>query len=98
LAEPGEIEIGLFSRQCLGKRRILDLKTLQREAEAWNGGMNRSRVRINWRVDRNPARRRFDDKTKSSKRSENQFSRIPARVGSQTRTRNTRDCRAEKAT
>jgi hypothetical protein len=28
-----EIEIGMFSRQCLGKRRIADLATLRREAD-----------------------------------------------------------------
>ena len=31
-----EIEIGIFARQCLGRRRISDLKTLRREAKAWN--------------------------------------------------------------
>jgi hypothetical protein len=31
-----EIEIGLFTRQCLGRRRIPDLKTLRRESRAWN--------------------------------------------------------------
>ena len=31
-----EIEIGIFSRQCLGNRRIPDLKTLRQEARAWN--------------------------------------------------------------
>jgi hypothetical protein len=29
-----EIEIGIFSRQCLGKRRIPDLRTLCRETKA----------------------------------------------------------------
>ena len=41
-----EIEIGIFSRQCLGKRRIPDLKTMRREAKAWNRRMNRDRVKI----------------------------------------------------
>jgi len=36
-----EIEIGIFSRQCLGSRRIPDLKSLRREAKAWNRRMNR---------------------------------------------------------
>jgi len=54
-----EIEISLFSRQCLGQRRIPDLKTLQRETRAWNRRMNRDRVRINWRFDRKTARRKF---------------------------------------
>ena len=31
-----EIEISLFARQCLGKRRIPDLKTLRRETRTWN--------------------------------------------------------------
>jgi len=41
-----EIEIGMFSRQCLGKRRIQDLATLGREAAAWNRRVNRDRVKI----------------------------------------------------
>ena len=65
-----EIEIGIFSRQCLGKRRISDLTTLRREAKAWNRRMNRDRVKIAWKFDRNTARRKFGYKTKSSKRSE----------------------------
>jgi transposase len=31
-----EIEISLFSRQCLGRRRIPSLRQLQRQARAWN--------------------------------------------------------------
>jgi transposase len=31
-----EIEIAMFARQCLGKRRLADLKVLRREARAWN--------------------------------------------------------------
>jgi hypothetical protein len=65
-----EIEIGIFSRQCLGKRRISDLTTLRREAKAWNRRMNRDRVKIAWKFDRKTARRKFGYKTKSSKRSE----------------------------
>jgi hypothetical protein len=54
-----EIEIGLFSRQCLGKRRIPSLKILKAEAKAWNRRMNRDRVKINWKFDRRAARRKF---------------------------------------
>jgi len=54
-----EIEIGIFSRQCLGTRRISDLKTLRRESRAWNRRMNRDRIKINWRFDRRAARRKF---------------------------------------
>ena len=66
-----EIEIGLFSRQGLGNRRISDLETLRREAKAWNKDANRRRVRINWQFDRKSARRRFGYKRKSTRRSEN---------------------------
>jgi hypothetical protein len=64
-----EIEIGLFSRQCLGTRRIPDLKTLLRESRAWNRRMNRDHVKINWRFDRRAARRKFRYKSKSFKQS-----------------------------
>ncbi len=64
-----EIEIGIFSRQCLGHRRIPDLKTLRRETGAWNRRMNRARMKINWQFDRKAARRKFGYKKKSIKRS-----------------------------
>jgi len=64
-----EIEIGIFSRQCLGARRIPNLKTLRREARAWNRRMNRDRVHINWKFDRQAARRKFGYKRKPFKRS-----------------------------
>ena len=66
-----EIEIGLFSRQCLGKRRIRDLATLRREATAWNRRVNRDRVKIDWRFDRKAARRTFGYKNPVITRSEN---------------------------
>ena len=65
-----EIEIGIFARQCLGSRRIPDLKILRREARAWNRRMNRDRVKINWKFDRKAARRKFDYKRKPFMRSE----------------------------
>jgi hypothetical protein len=64
-----EIEIGLFCRQCLGKRRIPDLPTLRREARAWNRRINRERIHINWKFDRATARRKFGYKYKPFKRS-----------------------------
>ena len=65
-----EIEIGIFSRQCLGHRRIPDLKTLRREAKAWNRRVNRDLVQIDWKFDRQAARRRFGYKCKYFKRSQ----------------------------
>src|ERR1700689_3132687 len=50
-----EIEIGLFARQCLGKRRIPSLAHLQLESRAWNRRVNRDKVTINWRFTRKKA-------------------------------------------
>jgi len=62
-----EIEIGLFSRQCLGKRRIPSLKILKAEARAWNRRANRDRVKIAWKFDRKAARRKFGYNSKPFK-------------------------------
>jgi hypothetical protein len=64
-----EIEIGMFSRQGLGKRRIPSLKLLRAEARAWNRRVNRDRVKIAWKFDRKPARKKFGYNRKSFKRS-----------------------------
>ena len=65
-----EIEIGLFARQCLGNRRIPDLKGLRREARAWNRRMNHDQIKINWQFDRRAARRKFGYKCNFFKRSQ----------------------------
>jgi hypothetical protein len=65
-----EIEIGIFSRQCLGTRRIPDLKTLRRESRAWNRRMNHAQTKINWTFDRKAARRKFGYKRNSFIRSQ----------------------------
>src|SRR6266516_895850 len=54
-----EIEISLFSRRCLGSRRIPTLTILKRQAKAWNRRINRARVKINWKFDRKAARQKF---------------------------------------
>lgn len=64
-----EIEIGLFARQCLGKRRIPDLPTLRREAAAWNRRVNRDQIKIDWKFDRKTARRTFGYKRPVIRRS-----------------------------
>lgn len=63
-----EIEIGLLARQCLGARRIQDLKTLREEVRQWNRRMNKARQRINWKFDRKAARLEFGYKQNSFKR------------------------------
>src|ERR1039458_5933021 len=54
-----ELEIGLFSKQCLGKRRLGEIRILRAEARAWNRRTNRNRVTINWTFDRKKARKKF---------------------------------------
>ena len=65
-----EIEISLFSRQCLGQRRIPSLGQLQRQARAWNRRMNRDRVTINWQFTRKKARQKFGYNRNNITRSE----------------------------
>jgi hypothetical protein len=54
-----EIEVSLFSRECLGTRRLADLATLRREAKAWTKRANRERRTIQWRFTRKRARQVF---------------------------------------
>ena len=65
-----ELEIGLFSRQCLGKRRFGTIQILRAEACAWSRRTNRNRITINWTFDRKKARKKFKYKYKT-KRSRN---------------------------
>ena len=58
--DQAEIELSLYSRQCLGTRRIADLETLKRETEAWNRQANRKRTKIKWRFTRKKARKLLD--------------------------------------
>jgi transposase len=66
-----EIEISLLARQCLAKRRIPTLASLQRETAAWHAKANHDRVKINWQFTRIKARQKF--RYKRSKR--NRFTR-----------------------
>ena len=62
-----ELEIGLFSKQCLGKRRIGDIRFLRAEARAWNRRVNRKRITIHWKFDRKKARKKFKYKYKNKR-------------------------------
>ncbi|MGH3849856.1 MAG: hypothetical protein ACRDRT_09160, partial [Pseudonocardiaceae bacterium] len=55
-----EIEVGLFSRQCMGRRRIGDIKTLRREVRAWNRRLDRDRPTIDWKFTRKQARQKLN--------------------------------------
>ena len=60
-----EIEIGLFSRQCLGKDRIAKLKDLKDRAKAWNRQVNKKRIKIDWTFTTAKARKTFRYKDKN---------------------------------
>src|SRR5205085_9139164 len=66
-----QAEIGMFARQCLGTRRIPDLKTLRREVRAWNRRINCAGTKINLTFDRKAARRKFGYEQNRFRRSEN---------------------------
>ncbi|MGB6691854.1 MAG: IS630 family transposase [Terracidiphilus sp.] len=65
-----EIEISLFSRECLGLRRIPSLPDLSRAAQAWNRRMNRDHVVINWKFTPKKARQKFGYKRNKFRLSE----------------------------
>ena len=54
-----ETEISMWSRECLGHRRIGTLKLLQKETQAWNRRANRQHPRIIWKFNLDDARRKF---------------------------------------
>jgi hypothetical protein len=54
-----EIEIGLYSRQCLGKDRIPSIETLKLRSNAWNRIANRKRIKINWKFTKKKARKKL---------------------------------------
>jgi len=51
-----EIEIGLFSRQCLGKRTIASIEKLTQQAAASNQRTNHAKTTIDWKFTRKKAR------------------------------------------
>jgi hypothetical protein len=62
-----EIEIGIFTRQCLGRRRIGDISTLRRQARAWNRRTNRDKLTIRRRFTRKQARLKLNYSIKRSR-------------------------------
>ncbi|MCK4907748.1 MAG: IS630 family transposase, partial [Spirochaetes bacterium] len=54
-----EIEIGILSRQCLGKRRIKDIDMLRQQVKLWNKEVNRRKLKINWKFTTKDARKKF---------------------------------------
>lgn len=64
-----EIEISLFSRRCLGRRRIATMGILRRQSRAWNRKVNRDQVKINWGFTRKRAHAKFSYERNSFGRS-----------------------------
>lgn len=56
---PAEIEVSLWSRECLGRDRVATIEELRRRTSAWNARANKNRRRINWRFTTADARRVF---------------------------------------
>ena len=56
---PAEIEVGLWSRECLGRVRVATFEELRSRTSAWNSSANRTRRRINWQFTTADARRVF---------------------------------------
>ncbi len=54
-----EIELSLYSCECLVTRRFSDIGLLQQETRAWNRQTDRKRTRINWTFTRRKARKIF---------------------------------------
>jgi transposase len=54
-----EVEVGLVSSQCLGKRRISSIKELTVEIAAWRRRVNRKRLKIRWGFSVAKARDKF---------------------------------------
>jgi transposase len=72
-----EMEISMFSRQRLGKRRIGDIPALRKQAQAWNRRVNKDKATIQWKFARRQARRRLHYTITRSKHCE-----FPARLRS----------------
>lgn len=54
-----EIEISMFSRQCLGKDRIASMPTITKRAAAWVERMNAAKTKIIWTFTSEKARTKF---------------------------------------
>jgi hypothetical protein len=58
--DQAEIEIGIYSRQCLGKNRISNIDELRRRTNAWNKVVNKKKLKIKWQFTTKEARNKFN--------------------------------------
>lgn len=54
-----EMAISVYSRQCLGKRRIGEFNQLRSETIAWNQAANRTPIPVHWKFTVSKARAKF---------------------------------------
>jgi len=54
-----EIEVSIFTRQCLGKRRIGSLRVRRAATAAWRARLDRRRLIIDWKFTVGDARRKL---------------------------------------
>ncbi len=57
--DQAEIEVSIFSRQCLGKRRIGSFRQLRAETAAWRRRVDRQHLKIDWKFTVKDARKKF---------------------------------------
>lgn len=57
--DQAEIEIGIYSRQCLGKERIGNIDELRKKTNLWNKQVNKKKLKINWKFTTKEAREKF---------------------------------------
>lgn len=57
-----EIAIGMYSRQCLGKRRIGEIEDLRKKTNAWVKAINSKKIIIKWKFNKSKAKEKFNYK------------------------------------
>jgi len=65
-----EIEISMYSKQCLGHDRIPNMKELKERTAKWVSRMNSKKIKINWKFTTSMARKKFKYKSEKTFRSE----------------------------
>ena len=55
-----EIAIGMYSRECLGKRRIGKIEDLRKKTNAWVKAINSKNIIIKWKFNTDEAKRKFN--------------------------------------
>jgi transposase len=57
-----EIAIGMYSQQCLGKRRIGSIEDLRKKTNGWIRAINSKKIKIEWKFNKTNAREKFQYK------------------------------------